>query len=344
MMNSPCVSPRLCAGMALPLPKAIGEATLTFNPAQVVMLPSVVTRVASGFKITLRPAVSNTLPLVVVMGALILASRPQHTTTLPLTAVMAAFTFTSRRAFILKVVVLGVAVQLTASLTLMSPLPGVAVKRLVTGGVPATVLSVPVSVLMVTLLVTSRAESVAPEMLPVAETVKSWGSISQLPVTPKGAAVVIFAWSVTFTLAAEVSIKPPSPPLGALASKVPLTFTSPFCISPIRLIVPLRLSRVRASMMPELLTAVRKSALAELAVIGADQAAILGQGVHRTLIDCDGQQAVARHVQGHGIAGRQRHRAHPGRYHPLIADIGSQQRHRTAIGGDRALIDHRACA
>ena len=36
-------------------------------------------------------------------------------------------------------VVLGVAVQLTASLTVMSPLPGVAVKRFVTGGVPATV-------------------------------------------------------------------------------------------------------------------------------------------------------------------------------------------------------------
>ena len=79
----------------------------------------------------------------------------------------------------------------------MSPLPVVAVYRLVTGGVPATMTSFPVAVLMVTLLVTSRAESVVPEMLSVAKLpmVKSCGSMSQVPVFPCAATVVTRALS-----------------------------------------------------------------------------------------------------------------------------------------------------
>jgi hypothetical protein len=48
VINRPWVSPRLCAGMLLPRIRVMGEATLTFNPAHMVMLPSVVARVASG--------------------------------------------------------------------------------------------------------------------------------------------------------------------------------------------------------------------------------------------------------------------------------------------------------
>ncbi len=109
-----------------------------------------------------------------------------------------------------------------------------------TGGVPGSTESVPAAVLMVTLLVTSRAESVAPEMLPPAPMVKSSGSMLQTPVSPMGAAVVTLAPSAMLTIAAEVSITPPSPPSGALASSVPATFTAPLCMSPIRLMEPLR--------------------------------------------------------------------------------------------------------
>ena len=190
-----------------------------------VMLPSVVLIAPAGFRFRLRPALSSTLPLVVVTAALTLTSRPQHTTKFPLVAVTAWLTFTSRSAFSVKVVALGLAVQLTASLTLISPLPVVAVLRVVTGGVPATVASGPVCVVIVTLLVTSRAESVAPLMLSVAPPpmMKSCGSISQVPVCPWCAAVVTRAVSRTLTCAAEVSMKPPLPPCGALASSVPPT-------------------------------------------------------------------------------------------------------------------------
>ena len=113
--------------------------------------------------------------------------------------------------------------------------------KTVDGGVPGAVASGPVAVLMVTLLVTSSAESVGPEMLSLGPlpTVKSCGSISQLPVNPCAAAVVIFASVATKTRAAEVSIKPPLPPLGALASRVPLTRAVPVSMPPSSLMVPL---------------------------------------------------------------------------------------------------------
>ncbi len=159
--------------MLLPRVSATWAARLMLSPAQRAMLPSVVVMAATAPRVRLRPALSRTLPLVVVMAALTLMSREQQLTKLPLVAVTAALTLTSRSALRVRVVVLGVAVQLTASLTLMSPFPGLAVWRLLTGGVPATTLSGPVEVLMVTLLVTSKAERVAPEMLPPAPMVKS---------------------------------------------------------------------------------------------------------------------------------------------------------------------------
>ena len=125
------------------------------------------------------------LPLVVVIAALTFTSRPQQATTLPLVAVIAALMFTSRSALSRSVVALDEATQAIGSLTLMSPLPVVAVPSVVIGGAPGTVASGPGRVLMITLLVTSRAESVAPEMLLLAPpTLKSCGSISHEPVVP----------------------------------------------------------------------------------------------------------------------------------------------------------------
>ena len=100
--------------------------------------------------------------------------------------------------------------------------------------------SEPVVVLIMTLLVTSSADSVAPEMSPpVGAMVKSRGSMLYVPVLPAGAAVVMIAPSAILTFAAEVSIEPPSPPLGALASSVPVTSTAPLSMSPSRLIAAL---------------------------------------------------------------------------------------------------------
>ena len=53
--------------------------------------------------------------------------------------------------------------------------------------------------------------------------VKSVGSSSHVPLMPFGARVVTFAPSLTVTRLPEVSMNPPFPPLGALASRVPAT-------------------------------------------------------------------------------------------------------------------------
>ena len=165
--------------MVLPRVNVIFEAMFMSCAAQILMFPSVVVSGASRF--TLRPALNKVLPLTVVTGAFTLTSRPQQATKFPFVAVTAAFMLMSRTAFNLKVVGLELAVQVTASLMRMSPLPAVAVLRFVTGGVPGVVLVGPVAVLIVTLLVTNRPESVEPEMLSEAPlpTVKSCGSISQ---------------------------------------------------------------------------------------------------------------------------------------------------------------------
>ena len=55
------------------------------------------------------------------------------------------------------------------------------------------------------------------------ETVKSFGSTSQLPVRPRAAAVVTKALPATSTFAALVSMAPPLPLSGALASSFPPT-------------------------------------------------------------------------------------------------------------------------
>src|SRR5579863_953344 len=174
--------------MLLPRVSVILLAILTLLPAHSVMSPSVVVMAALTARLRSRPALISTLPLVVVMAALMLASRPQQITKLPFVAVIAAFTVTSRAASRVSVVGFDEAFQAMASLTMMSPLPGDDELKLVTGGVPATVpLAAPGSVLMTTLLVTRSAERVAPSMFPPAPIVKSTGSIDQVPVLPEGA-------------------------------------------------------------------------------------------------------------------------------------------------------------
>ena len=127
------------------------------------MLPLVVVMAEPTNKLTSRPALNKTLPLVVVIASLTLTSRPQHTTRLPLVAVIAWLMFTSPAAFKVSVVALPAAVHEAAfpiaSLTLISPWPGAA-KNVVAVLVPVT------SVLMVTLLLTSKALRSAPVISP----------------------------------------------------------------------------------------------------------------------------------------------------------------------------------
>ena len=163
----PTVSPRLSVGMVVPLVRVTAASMWTSCPAQSAMLPSVVTRAWNTR--TSRPALNSMLPLLVVRAALTITSRPQHATMLPLVAVIGALMLTSQNAFIVSVVGTPAADQATASLMKMSPLPTVALPG---SGI----------VLITMLLFTSSAESVAPEMLPPAPTVKSAGSISQVPV------------------------------------------------------------------------------------------------------------------------------------------------------------------
>ncbi len=141
------------------------------------------------------------------------------------------------------------ALQETESLTLMlPPLP------------PPVTKEVPVLLKMAKFVELRSLLNVAPVISPpVGATVKSVGSMSQVPVRPLAAAVVTFAPFATSTTAPLVSIKPPLP-LGALASSVPPTLTVPAVMPPRSSIIPLRLSTVRASMMPVLLTTLASSA------------------------------------------------------------------------------------
>ncbi len=61
-----------------------------------------------------------------------------------------------------------------------------------------------------------------------------------------------------------------------------------------------------------------------LSAVRLDQAAILGKRSHRTFVDGDIQQAVARHVERHGISRGQRHGAKSGGNHAFIADLRAQ--------------------
>ncbi len=233
-------------------------------PALRTTLPLVVVMAALSM-FTLFPAINKRPPSVVVMAEftyvpffIMFISPPAFAAKFPPVVVTACRTFTSRNAFNVRVDAL---VHVTASLTKISPLPGVVPYKLVAVFVPV------VTVLMTTLLVTRLAESVVPRISPPAPMMKSCGSISQLPDVPCAAWVVIRASPAILTCAAEVSMKPPSPPLGADASNVPPTFTVPFCMSPISLIVPLWFSMVCARITPLLFTTPCSRLPADRAVI-----------------------------------------------------------------------------
>ena len=147
----PTGEPMLWAGIVLPRVSVTAASIWISCPAHKTMLPSVV--VIAWRTFTSWPALSRMLPFVVVSAALTFTSRPQQATILPLVAVIAALILRSRNAFSVNVVALPDAVQATASLTMMSPLPGVLS--------PARGM-----VLMMTLVVTNWAESVAPVMFP----------------------------------------------------------------------------------------------------------------------------------------------------------------------------------
>ena len=99
------------------------------------------------------------------------------------------------------------AFQLTAPFTLISPEP---------------LAAAPSEERIVTLFASSCFESVSPSMSdfpvpvnalePLGPIVKSCGSISQVPVLPCGAVVLIIVAAPITTLLADVSISPPSPP------------------------------------------------------------------------------------------------------------------------------------
>ena len=150
--------------------------------------------------------------------------------------------------------------HVTSSLTLIFPTPGTA----------------EVVLTMVTSFKAKLLASTVPVIFPPeAAMVKSTGgSISHVPFWPAAAKVVTFALSATCTCAAEVSIKPPSPPFGALASNIPPTFTVPTCMSLISSIlpetictVPFTICMVLASIIPVLFTIAVVMASAALADI-----------------------------------------------------------------------------
>src|SRR5882724_6127624 len=135
-------------------------------------------------------------------------------------AVTVALTLTLFEAVSVNVVL---ALQDTLSFTFTSPLPAAA----------------PALLCRITAVVARLFESAAPVMSPpLAATVKSCGSTSQLPYSPALDDVLTLALSATSTCAAEVSMAPPRPPLGALASNVPPTWTVPAAMPPNSVMLP----------------------------------------------------------------------------------------------------------
>ena len=147
------------------------------------------------------------------------------------------------------------------ALTLISPLPPFA-------GLSG-LLTVSIVIFVLCRLV---ARVSAPMPLSVWESVpatiaKSTGSINHVPLLPEGASVVIRVFPFTVTFAPEVSMKPPSPPLGALASSLPPTMVSPCPMSDMSNIFPFLFTSVWASITPLLFTTALVKLSAALAVI-----------------------------------------------------------------------------
>ena len=126
----------------------------------------------------------------------------------------------------------------------------------------------PAALISVTLLVPKLFCKVVPVMSPpLSATVKSTGSTNHSPYLPLADWVVTVACGPMLTRAADVSMKPPSPPLGALASNLPSTWVVPEVMSPSNKIRPLRLAMVCACTVPLFFTKLPIKALALRAVI-----------------------------------------------------------------------------
>ena len=91
-----------------------------------------------------------------------------------------------------------------------------------------------------------------PTPVPVAlEITTLYGSINQFPVLPLSESVETLMSLSILTFAALVSIKPPSAPFLPSAFNIPLTWVSPVCISPNKMISPLAFCVTRlASIIP----------------------------------------------------------------------------------------------
>ena len=141
------------------------------------------------------------------------------------------------------------AVQATGALTLMSP-----------GSLP--VLLVAIETLVVPKFDWSVVAPMPLSVCPAvpSEMMKLVGSINQVPAWPVTAAVVTLTTSAILTCAALVSINPPLPPWGALASSVPATWTVPAAMPASKVMVPARFSTVCASMTPVLFTTLASTA------------------------------------------------------------------------------------
>ena len=156
----------------------------------------------------------------------LMASRAGAAPTLALVAAMLALTLTLRIAFSVSVVF---ALQLTGALTMMSP--------------GCVSLAVPCAAAIVTLPWFRLFDSVVAPMPDVVsvplpdETVKSIGSIVQVPCVPAALSVFTPAPAAIRTLAADVSTCPPRPD-SACALTVPEKSTLPPCMPPSKLTLP----------------------------------------------------------------------------------------------------------
>ena len=106
-----------------------------------------------------------------------------------------------------------------------------------------------------------------PLSLAIVKSMPGGGSINHIPLFPCGARVVTTVPSLILTRPLEVSIKPPLPPSGALASRVPLTRVWPFSMSESSRMRPALFWIVRASITPLLVAVAILSTSAALALI-----------------------------------------------------------------------------
>ena len=198
--------------ITLPLVTVMAAETFTSFPAIAVRSPVVIA--VAAFRLTLPAALNLRLPVVVVVAASRLISRPEFATRLPLVPVMACLIFMSRSACNVRVVL---AVQTTASLTLISPFPMPPAPRFLVVTVTLVPPNASFRSLTFTLAMPTPEFGAKTPALGVAFVIAAFdietsaGSSSQSPLLPFGA-LALTRIPATSSIWPEVSIKPPSPP------------------------------------------------------------------------------------------------------------------------------------